>query len=87
MAKAYVVGTCDTKGEELPYVQGLIAAAGAPTVLVDLGIRSDGRRADVTPAGGGGASPGWRKRGLRRRSRAGDRRDGRSLRPLRQDAG
>jgi uncharacterized protein (UPF0261 family) len=49
MAKAYVVGTCDTKGAELAYVQGLIAAAGMPTVLVDLGIRSDRSRADVTP--------------------------------------
>jgi uncharacterized protein (UPF0261 family) len=49
MAKAYVVGTCDTKGEELAYVRDLIAAAGMPAVLVDLGTRSDGRRADVTP--------------------------------------
>jgi uncharacterized protein (UPF0261 family) len=49
MAKAYVVGTCDTKGEELAYVRDLIAAAGVPTVLVDLGIRSAGRRADVSP--------------------------------------
>ena len=44
-----MVGTCDTKGEELAYVRDLIAATGVPTVLVDLGIRSDGRRADVTP--------------------------------------
>jgi uncharacterized protein (UPF0261 family) len=49
MAKAYVVGTCDTKGAELAYVQGLIATAGVPTVLVDLGIRSDRSRADVSP--------------------------------------
>jgi uncharacterized protein (UPF0261 family) len=49
MAKAYVVGTCDTKGDELGYVRDLIAAAGLPTVLVDLGTRSDGRPADVTP--------------------------------------
>jgi uncharacterized protein (UPF0261 family) len=47
--KAYVVGTCDTKGAELAYVQGLIAAAGVPTVLVDLGTRSTGEGADVTP--------------------------------------
>jgi uncharacterized protein (UPF0261 family) len=47
--KAYVVGTCDTKGAELAYVRDLIAAAGVPTVLVDLGTRSDGRGADVTP--------------------------------------
>jgi uncharacterized protein (UPF0261 family) len=47
--RAYVVGTCDTKGDELAYVRDLIAAAGVPTVLVDLGTRSDGARADVTP--------------------------------------
>jgi uncharacterized protein (UPF0261 family) len=44
-----VVGTCDTKGDELAYVRDLIAAAGVPTVLVDLGTRSDGARADVRP--------------------------------------
>ncbi len=49
MAKAYVVGTCDTKGDELAYVRDLIAAAGVPAVLVDLGTRSDGRGEDVTP--------------------------------------
>jgi uncharacterized protein (UPF0261 family) len=47
--RAYVVGTCDTKGDELAYVRDLIAAAGVPTVLVDLGTRSDGARADVKP--------------------------------------
>src|SRR5262245_29721991 len=47
--KAYVCGTCDTKGDELIYVRDLIRAAGIPTVLVDLGTRSDGRQADVTP--------------------------------------
>jgi uncharacterized protein (UPF0261 family) len=47
--RAYVVGTCDTKGDELAYVRDLIAAAGVPTVLVDLGTRSDGARADVRP--------------------------------------
>ena len=32
--RAYVVGTCDTKGDELAYVRDLIAVAGLPTVLV-----------------------------------------------------
>jgi uncharacterized protein (UPF0261 family) len=45
--KAYVVGTCDTKWAELAYVRELIAAAGVPTVLVDLGTRSDWSGADV----------------------------------------
>jgi uncharacterized protein (UPF0261 family) len=47
--KAYVVGTCDIKGAELAYVQGLIAATGVATLLVDLGTRGDGRAADVGP--------------------------------------
>jgi uncharacterized protein (UPF0261 family) len=49
MAKAYVVGTADTKGAELRYVRDLIRTAGVPTVLVDLGTRSAGQGADVTP--------------------------------------
>jgi uncharacterized protein (UPF0261 family) len=32
--KAYVVGTIDTKGEKLHYVEDFIAKAGIPTVLV-----------------------------------------------------
>ena len=37
MAKAYVVGTCDTKGAELRYMKGLLEAAGSETCLVDVG--------------------------------------------------
>ena len=48
MARAYVVGTCDTKGDELGYVRDLIAASGVSTTLVDLGTRSEGAQADVT---------------------------------------
>ncbi len=36
MQSAYVVGTWDTKGAELGYVQGLLERAGVPTVRVDL---------------------------------------------------
>jgi uncharacterized protein (UPF0261 family) len=49
MARAYIVGTADTKGAELRYVRDLIRAANLPTVLVDLGTRSGGGDADVTP--------------------------------------
>ena len=45
--KAYVVGTIDTKGEELHYVRDLIAEAGIPTVLVDVGPRSQEPDCDV----------------------------------------
>ena len=37
MAKAYVAGTCDTKGAELRYIKGLIEDAGIESCLVDLG--------------------------------------------------
>ena len=37
MAKAYVAGTCDTKGAELRYIKGLIEEAGIESCLVDLG--------------------------------------------------
>jgi uncharacterized protein (UPF0261 family) len=48
--KAYVVGTIDTKGEELSYVRDLLAEAGIPTVLVDVGPRSQEARCDVGSA-------------------------------------
>jgi uncharacterized protein (UPF0261 family) len=49
MARAYVIGTCDTKGPELAYLKSLLEAAGVPSTLVDVGIRSDGAGADVSP--------------------------------------
>ncbi|MGH6913824.1 MAG: Tm-1-like ATP-binding domain-containing protein [Geminicoccales bacterium] len=58
MARAYVVGTCDTKGAELAYVRDLIGAAGVPVVLVDVGTRSDGAGADVAPREVAGHHPG-----------------------------
>ena len=45
-ARAYVVGTCDTKGNELSYLKRLIKAVEVPAVLVDVGT------------GGGGTSDG-----------------------------
>ena len=45
--RIYVAGTCDTKGDELRYVKGLIEAAGVPAVLVDLGTKGEGGPADV----------------------------------------
>ena len=45
--KAYVVGTCDTKGRELAHVQALIEARGVEAVLVDVGTRPGEIAADV----------------------------------------
>ena len=44
---AYVVGTLDTKGDDLSYVAGLIRAAGLPVTTVDVGTLSDARDVDV----------------------------------------
>jgi uncharacterized protein (UPF0261 family) len=46
---AYVIGTCDTKGDELRFVRALLVDAGVDAVLVDIGIRSDGAAADIGP--------------------------------------
>ena len=48
--RAYVAGTCDTKGDELRYVRDLLRRAGVPALLVDLGIRSVDSDADIGPA-------------------------------------
>ena len=45
--RVYVVGTCDTKAEELAYARSLIRAAGVEAVLVDVGTRSETGVADV----------------------------------------
>ena len=46
----YIVGTFDTKKAELVYVDTLIKAAGIPTILVDVGIRSKETLPDINPA-------------------------------------
>jgi uncharacterized protein (UPF0261 family) len=47
LSKAYVVGTCDTKGDELGYIKRLIEAAGVGTSLVDLSTGGAAARADI----------------------------------------
>ncbi len=49
MGSAYVVGTFDTKGSELGYVEDLIRAAGAPVRTVDLSTSQRQSDADVRP--------------------------------------
>ncbi len=49
MATVYLIGTLDTKGPEFSYAKGLIEAQGVTCRLVDVGTRSDGAGADVTP--------------------------------------
>lgn len=50
MKKVYVVGTCDTKGEELRYAVEVVRSAGAEAVLVDVGTQGDAEGADISAA-------------------------------------
>jgi uncharacterized protein (UPF0261 family) len=50
MAKVYVVGTMDTKGEELRFAADCVRRAGAEAVLVDVGTKGPDGGADVTAA-------------------------------------
>jgi uncharacterized protein (UPF0261 family) len=46
MSSVYVVGTFDTKGDELQYVAALIAAQGVPVTTVDVGTGARGAPGD-----------------------------------------
>jgi uncharacterized protein (UPF0261 family) len=48
MKRVYVVGTADTKGEELAYLRALVIAAGADAITVDVGTRKPSITADIT---------------------------------------
>jgi uncharacterized protein (UPF0261 family) len=50
MARVYVIGTMDTKAEELRFAADCVQRAGAEPVLVDVGTKSPGVGADVTAA-------------------------------------
>lgn len=50
MARAYVVGTMDTKSDELRYMAQIIEAAGVATCLVDVGTRAETEDADIGAA-------------------------------------
>ena len=50
MGRVYVIGTVDTKGEELRFAAECVRRAGAAPVLVDVGTKGPGRGADVTAA-------------------------------------
>ncbi len=50
MGRVYVVGTADTKGEELAYLAGVVAGAGARACTVDVGTREPAVRVDISNA-------------------------------------
>lgn len=49
MKPVYVIGTCDTKEDELRYAVDRVRAAGAPALLVDISTTLSTAHADVTP--------------------------------------
>jgi uncharacterized protein (UPF0261 family) len=48
MGKVYVIGTCDTKGDELRFACDCVRRAGAKPILVDVSTATPDRAADVT---------------------------------------
>ncbi|MGO4840876.1 Tm-1-like ATP-binding domain-containing protein, partial [Rhizobiaceae sp. 2RAB30] len=48
MKRIYVVGTADTKGEELAFLGDAIAAAGSDVVRVDVGTRQPTTHVDIS---------------------------------------
>ena len=70
MKRIYVVGTADTKGEELAFLADAIATAGAAVCRVDVGTRDATSAVDIRagelagqPPGGGAAAVGGNARG------------------------
>ena len=57
MGRVYVVGTADTKGEELAFLAGAIADAGASVTVVDVGTRPSAVPVDVAAANVAGFHP------------------------------
>jgi uncharacterized protein (UPF0261 family) len=60
MAKVYVIGTMDTKSEELRFAAACVRNAGAEPVLVDVGTKETGTGADVGAAEIASHHPGGR---------------------------
>jgi len=48
MKKIFVIGTCDTKFDDLSYVKSIIQANGLTALLVDVGAKKPGGAVDVT---------------------------------------
>ncbi|TYB33362.1 MAG: UPF0261 family protein [Flexistipes sinusarabici] len=48
MSSIYVIGTCDTKYDELKFVKDTVETSGVPALLVDVGIKAHGNEVDIT---------------------------------------
>jgi uncharacterized protein (UPF0261 family) len=64
MKRVYVVGTADTKGEELAFLAEAIAATGAAVLRVDVGTREATIPVDITAKEIAGHHPGGSKAAL-----------------------
>ena len=83
MKRIYVVGTADTKGEELAYLAERVKAAGGNPLIVDVGIAHADHAPSMSPRRRSRRSiPRRRRSSLGARSRQRGRRHGRGLRPL-----
>jgi uncharacterized protein (UPF0261 family) len=60
MRRVYVIGTCDTKGDELRFARACIARAGAQPVLVDVSTARPDPQADVSAETVAACHPGGR---------------------------
>jgi uncharacterized protein (UPF0261 family) len=49
MSTVFVIGTCDTKGEELAFAAACVRQAGAKALLIDVSTTPSSFAADVTP--------------------------------------
>jgi uncharacterized protein (UPF0261 family) len=57
MKKVYIVGTCDTKHDELAFAQAEVRRAGAAAILVDVSTKPHAHKADVSAATVAGFHP------------------------------
>ena len=57
MAAIYLVGTADTKADELMYLQRLIKAAGGTVKCVDVGTRAPACKMDICATSVAGYHP------------------------------
>ncbi|PSL19361.1 Tm-1-like ATP-binding domain-containing protein [Shimia abyssi] len=57
MTAIYVVGTADTKGDELAYLRAILEPSGTPIKVVDVGIRRPNCAVDITAQEVGAAMP------------------------------
>jgi hypothetical protein len=77
MGRIFVVGTADTKGEELAYLRAAVAEARRAAIVVDFGIGPPRCDVDIARSEVAGSSSQWRAFSGQHRSRRGGGGNGR----------